>query len=165
MYAFIAQDPTRTKRFASTMSKASPSSLEFLSSAPIWGTLRPTATVVDVGGSRGHVSAFIAQKFPNLHFVVQDLPSTTADFEEALLPRDGEGRVEIMEHDFFEPQPVQGADVYLFRFVFHNWSDGYCSKILRALVPALRSGATVVVNDHCMPEPGTLGLLSERRIR
>ncbi|KAL9610543.1 MAG: hypothetical protein Q9167_004755 [Letrouitia subvulpina] len=168
MYAFLAQDPTRAKRFASTMSTASPSSLEFLSSAPIWGTLGPTATVVDVGGSRGHVSAFLAQKFPSLHFIVQDLRSTTAEVEHALpdtLPGDGEGRVKIMEHDFFKPQPMQGADVYLFRFVFHNWSDGYCVKILRALVPAMRSGAKVAVNDHCMPEPGTLGLSSEKRIR
>ena len=151
MYSFLAQDHIRAKRFAGTMSMASPESLAFLSSAPIWQTLRATATVVDVGGSRGHVSAFLAQSFPNIHFIVQDLPSTTVDAEPAqsyVLPEDMKEIVRVMEHDFFEPQPVQGADVYLFRFVFHNWSDGYCVKILRALLPAMRSGVKIVVNDH-----------------
>ena len=114
------------------------------------------------------MSAFLAQKFPSLRFVVQDLPATTAEIGPAtayMLPGDVKERVTLMEHDFFEPQPVQGADVYMFRFVFHNWSDEYCLKILRALVPAMRPGAKVVVNDHCMPEPGVLGLLRERRIR
>lgn len=168
MYTFIAQDETRAKRFASTMSLASPASLRFLSSASIWRTLQPNATVVDLGGSRGHVSAFLAQRFPSLHFIVQDLPSTASEIGPALsyqLPADIKGRVSLMEHDFFKAQPIQGADVYLFRFIFHNWSDDYCVKILRALVPALRSGAKVVVNDHCMPEVGALGLLRERRIR
>ena len=168
MYSFLAQDQTRAKRFAGTMSMASPESLAFLSSAPIWQSLRPTATVVDVGGSRGHVSAFLAQKFPHIHFIVQDLPSTTPDTESGLsyvLPEDMKPRVRVMEHNFFRPQPVEGADVYLFRFVFHNWSDGYCVKILRALLPAMRPGAKIVVNDHCMPEAGALGLLRERRIR
>ena len=168
MYSFLAQDHTRAKRFAGTMSMASPESLTFLSSTPIWQSLRPTATVVDVGGSRGHVSAFLAQSFPDISFIVQDLPSTTLDAEPApsyVLPEDMKARVRIMEHDFFNPQPVEGADVYLFRFVFHNWSDGYCVKILRALLPAMRPGVKVVVNDHCMPEAGALGLLRERRIR
>lgn len=168
MYSFLAQDNTRAKRFVGTMSLASAASLTFLSSASIWRTLQPTAMVVDVGGSRGHVSAFLAQKFPSLHFVVQDLPSTAADIGPALsytLPEDVKGRVRLMEHDFFGPQPTQGADVYLFRFIFHNWSDPYCVKILKALVPAMRSGSKIIVNDHCMPEVGALGLLRERRIR
>ena len=100
--------------------------------------------------------------------MVQDLPATTAEIGPAtayMLPEDVKDRVRLMEHDFFEPQPVHGADVYLLRFVFHNWSDEYCLKILRALVPAMSPGAKVVVNDHCMPEPGALGLLRERRIR
>ena len=168
IYSFLAQDPTRAKRFSNTMSMASPSSLTFLASAPIWQSIGPSATVVDVGGSRGHVSAFLAQNFSSPRFVVQDLPATTAEIGPATayrLPENVKERVTLMEHDFFEPQPVREADVYLFRFVFHNWSDEYCLKILRALVPAMGPGTKVVVNDHCMPEPGALGLLRERRIR
>lgn len=94
--------------------------------------------MVDEGGSRGPVSASLAQNLPSLHFVVQDLSATTAEIGPATayrLPENVKEKVTLTEHDFFEPQPVHEADVYLFRFVFHNWSDEYCLKILRALVP------------------------------
>ena len=106
MYSFLAQDRARAKRFSNTISMASPSTLAFLASAPIWSTLPPTAKVVDVGGSRGHVSAFLAQKFLGLRFVVQDLPATTAEIGPAVsytLPEDVKDRVTLMEYDFFEP--------------------------------------------------------------
>ena len=70
-----------------------------------------------------------------------------------------------MSHDFFTIQPVKDADVYLFRWIFHNWSDGYCIKILRNLVPALKNGAMIVINDNVLPEPGTMGLWQEERLR
>ena len=100
--------------------------------------------------------------------MVQDLAATTAEIGPAasyLLPEDVKERVTLLEHDFFETRPVHEADAYLFRFVAHNWSDEYCLRILRALVPVLRPGKKVVVNDHCMPEPAALGLLRERRNR
>ena len=60
-----------------------------------------------------------------------------------------------MAHDFFkEAQPVHGADVYFFRFIFHNWPDKYCLKILRSLIPALKTGAKVVIIDYVLPGPG-----------
>lgn len=68
-----------------------------------------------VGGSRRHVSAFLAQKFPDLHFVVQDISSETTKVKHFRLPEDGKKRVKIMKHDFFKPQSVRGVDVYLFR--------------------------------------------------
>jgi hypothetical protein len=55
-----------------------------------------------------------------------------------------------MAHDFFTPQTVV-ADVYLLRWILHNWSDKYCMRILRALIPALKPGARVVVNEDVRP--------------
>lgn len=51
-----------------------------------------------------------------------------------------------MVHDFFTPQPV-AADAYFFRMIFHDWSNKNCVRILRALVPVLRKGAKVLIND------------------
>lgn len=67
--------------------------------------------------------------------------------------------------DMFEEQELKGADVDLMRFVLHGWPDEYCVRILKAMVPALKKGARVVVQDHMLPEPGTLGLLDGLRIR
>lgn len=74
-------------------------------------------------------------------------------------------RLTFMPHDFLTEQPVKNADVYLFRWIFHNWPDKYCVLILRNLIPALKKGAMVVINDNCLPEPRTLGLWQEEKIR
>lgn len=70
-----------------------------------------------------------------------------------------------MAHDFITPQPIHGADVYIFRWIFHNWSDKYCVRILKNLIPALKPGAKIVVNDTVLPQPGVLSNWQESRIR
>jgi hypothetical protein len=71
-----------------------------------------------------------------------------------------------MAHDFFTEQPVKDADIYLLRFILHNWSDSYCIDILRRLVPALKDGARVLVNDIVLPDLGGMGSnVREARMR
>jgi hypothetical protein len=117
-----------------------------------------------MGGNQGYVSFAIAEAFPTLNFVVQDTagmrtPETIGTVPEAL-----RSRARLTTHDFMKPQTVV-ADAYLFRMVMHDFSDKYCLQILRALVPALRRGAKVVVNDGALPDPGTVGYIEERTIR
>ena len=38
-------------------------------------------------------------------------------------------------------------------------------QILRALIPALKKGAKVVINDGTLPEPGTAGYVEEKAMR
>ncbi|PWY88574.1 S-adenosyl-L-methionine-dependent methyltransferase [Aspergillus sclerotioniger CBS 115572] len=121
-------------------------------------------TIVDIGGSNGEVSIEIAARYPNVHCIVQDLPDTIAGLT-AKVPSALAARVTGMAHDFLTPQPVYGADVYLLRWILHDWSDKYAIQILRNLTPALKKGARVVVNDICIPEPGRLGPKAERDLR
>ena len=76
-----------------------------------------------------------------------------------------QSRVLLTTHDFFTPQPVKDADVYFFRHIIHNWPDLYCIKILRNLVPALKNGARVLINDGVAPEPGTMNVFEDKLIR
>ena len=123
-----------------------------------------TGIIVDVGGSQGQVSIAIAEKYPNVKCIVQDLPDGIAGFE-SQLPEHLKGRVSAMEHDFFTTQPINGADIYLFRWILHDWSDKYCVNILRCLIPALKKGAKILINDICIPQPGQLGLTADRSLR
>lgn len=66
-----------------------------------------------------------------------------------------------MGHDFFTEQPVKNADVYFFRCTLHNWADNFVIKALRALIPALKPGARVVIQDHGRAPPGTIALTEE----
>ncbi|KAI0020335.1 S-adenosyl-L-methionine-dependent methyltransferase [Xylariomycetidae sp. FL0641] len=139
-----------------------------------WGRLAVGSTVVDVGGGAdGHCARALADAFPALRFVVQDI--------EAAAPEDeGEGeeqvdggssssssRLRFMRYDFFTPQPVAGADVYLLRRVLHHHPDKYAVRILCAQMAALRAkpGARLVIMDDVAIRSGMLTTLEERKSR
>lgn len=84
-----------------------------------------------------------------------------AAIEQEVQPK---SRIRFMVLDSFTEQPVS-ADLYLFRYIFHNWPDQYAMKILRQLIPVLKPGARILVNDHLLPEPNTASLTTEREIR
>jgi hypothetical protein len=121
---------------------------------------KPGAVFVDVGGNHGYGSLAIAKATSHLTFVVEDMASVieTAQKQEMLpggvLKDEQAGhRLSLRPYDIFSgPQPVQHADVYFFRAIFHNWSDLKCKEILANLLPALKPGAHVVICDIVLPE-------------
>ena len=166
-WEYYASRPELARRFADSMCVFSSGvglSTSFLVKGYPWSSVgRGRGIVVDVGGSRGSQCVAIAQSFPDLRFVVQDLPDMIEGAAEEL-PTDVDLRIKFMEHDFFTEQPVS-ADVYLFRIVFHNWSDANVIKILKSTIPAMRPGARIVLNDYLIPELGTLPPTKEREVR
>ncbi|EGN94261.1 hypothetical protein SERLA73DRAFT_15737, partial [Serpula lacrymans var. lacrymans S7.3] len=61
------------------------------------------------------------------------------------------GRVVFQEHDFFAPQPIKDADVFLLRAVLHDWPDRYAKRILRRLREAAELGTRLIIADHVLP--------------
>ncbi|ROV93857.1 hypothetical protein VMCG_08810 [Cytospora schulzeri] len=133
-------------------------------------------TFVDIGGSHGFVCVELARRWRGMRFVVQDLVSTVESAPDPV-SEDGQvaGRVEFMAHDFFMEQVVKGADgekmlnnfgtVYYFRWIMHNYSTPYAVKILQNLIPALKPGARIIINDHCLREPGQENPWDEKIMR
>jgi hypothetical protein len=163
MFEFFEEHPDRMSRFKDAMS--------FLQTFPglensyvlkgfDWASLGK-ATIVDVGGSHGLVSIDIAKEFPDLRFIVQDLPKVIEDAK-TKVPAELADRVTFMAHDFFTEQPVKDADIYYFRWILHDWSDKYCIKILKALIPALKRGARIILSERCLEPPCTLPLRQEK---
>ncbi|PPJ59005.1 hypothetical protein CBER1_11676 [Cercospora berteroae] len=126
-----------------------------------WAAMGPIL-LVDVGGSQGNVAFQVARRFANVHVIVQDMPNVVASVS---VPEDLRERARLMPHNFFDPQPVTGADVYFLRLILHNWSDAYCLRILKSLLPALKNGTRVIVQESLMPEPGSGPLWRERKAR
>ncbi|KAJ8069276.1 hypothetical protein OCU04_002937 [Sclerotinia nivalis] len=123
-----------------------------------------SGTIVDVGGSHGFVCKELAKTFPSLNFIVQELSATieSAPALDASLS----ARITYMAHDFLNPQPVENADVYLFRWIMRNYSKKYAANILCQLKPALKKGARLLINDYCLPEAGNSSVgLEERAMR
>ncbi|CAJ2509478.1 Uu.00g145040.m01.CDS01 [Anthostomella pinea] len=136
MFDFLAAHPEPAARIAAGMRlyAARPDlDVRHLVDAWAWGDLPTGATVVDVGGSHGEAALALARAFPSLKLVVQDIDALTIRAADASKPADGGSRVRFMTHDFFIEQPVVGAD---------------------ALIPALKPGARVILNDVVVPGPG-----------
>lgn len=186
MFATLGKDPVRGKRFGGAMASLTGGEgyeVKYLIDNYDWESINERAgTVVDVGGSHGFVCVELAEKFDKMKFVVQDLPNMVASAPK--LEGDLAERITFQGYDFYTPQPMKGADgmyrsllveheipgltpsiVYLFRWIFHNNPDLYATKILHGLIPALKKGAKVVINDHCLPEPGQESLWDEKIIR
>lgn len=70
--------------------------------------------------------------------------------------------MEFRVYDFFEEQVVRGAEVYVLRQILNDWSDEYATRVLRALILALKKGAKVAINDAVLPEHGEVHLVQER---
>jgi len=121
-------------------------------------------TVVDVGGGLGHVSRALASHNPLVKCIVEDSLDVISQGQDAL-PADLHARISFQAHDFFTEQPVKGADIYLLRLVLHDWSDKYAKMILKALIPALKPGAKVVINDRVIPSWREAPYLKEREAR
>ncbi|KAJ3578752.1 hypothetical protein NPX13_g1815 [Xylaria arbuscula] len=161
-YAELSKDPERARRFGGAMS--------FFTSGEGYalhhlidgfdGSAVGAGTVVDVGGSRGDAAFSIARQYPDIRLIVQELAEVVA------MSKEEPGlNVTFMVHDFFNEQPVKGADVYLLRWILHNWPDKYCIRILRALIPALKRGSRVLIMDFVMPPPLALPNLVDRKLR
>ena len=106
------------------------------------------------------------QVFPNLEHMVQDSISMLASAAQHDFS-DLNGRVTIMPHDFFTPQPVAGAAASPLRYITHNWSDEDFIRIFRALVPALEKsapGTPLLINNVVLSALGEASRYHENRM-
>ncbi|ORY59300.1 putative O-methyltransferase [Pseudomassariella vexata] len=166
----LAQNPALHKQFAGYMRAVATNQgthMKHLVNGLEWGS-NPKATIVDVGGSTGHSCIALAQAYPGLNFIVQDLPEVVEGgpkILEGVNDASVSSRIQYQGHNFFETNPVIGADVYLLRMILHDWNFENCVKILGAIVPSMRSKSSIVIMDSVLPAPESVPRSSERIIR
>jgi 6-hydroxytryprostatin B O-methyltransferase len=116
--------------------------------------------IVDLGGGNGHIAIPIAEKYPKLKIIIQDLEANKQHAAE-LIPTKLKDRVTFQVQDFFQPQAAKtGARAFFLRHIIHDWSDEDASRILKHLVPEVENGAKILVSDRVLgsssPRPTTL---------
>jgi 6-hydroxytryprostatin B O-methyltransferase len=163
-FNFFASEPRRAKRFRKAMAgmtRGDRFNLDHLVNGYDWPSLPDGGTIVDIGGGGGHCSMAIAAANPNLNFIVQDMKSA---FEGTALPENLKSRIQFVQHDFFKPQDSTG-DVYLLRWILHDYPDKFALSILKAQISAMRSGSKLIVMEGIMQPVGTQTRLDERKSR
>ncbi|KAL0059267.1 hypothetical protein AAF712_013991 [Marasmius tenuissimus] len=120
-----------------------------------WQKLPAGSLVVDVGGGIGSVTHNIIKSYPDLKFVVQDLPGVVEDGKKwwsSNMPEAiSSGQITLQAHDFFTPQPQKNATVFMIKQILHDWSDQYCEKILKQLRTSATPDTTLLVLESIMP--------------
>lgn len=101
--------------------------------------------------------------------MVEDLPETISN-SSALLsshPETIRSRISTKSHDFFTPQTLKGADIYLFRMILHDWPASEALNILRNHLEALKANprARIVIMDTVVPLPGSISVVEEALLR
>ncbi|KAJ2981742.1 hypothetical protein NUW58_g6609 [Xylaria curta] len=165
IYEVLASDAERAARFSNAMKAFSTTSVFYITHLTDnydWASLGKVE-VVDVGGAQGHVALELAKRFENLDIPVQDIYEVVRHAENQL-PGEFKNQTRFLAHDLFAPQTLS-ADVFIFRWVLHNWSDEHCLRILRAQIPSLKPNARIVIQDGCLPAPGTIAHWQEKYIR
>ncbi|KAK4973032.1 hypothetical protein LTR42_006326 [Elasticomyces elasticus] len=107
--------------------------------------------MVDVGGGVGGQVGAFRKQCPGLpgRCILQDLPDT---IKNNTSPPEG---VELMSYDFFTPQPVKGARIYLFRSVCHDWDDSHSRELLSNTVAAMDPEySRLLVDDWVLTDIG-----------
>ena len=144
------------KHFMSVLPGANP---QLLIDYDLWSTISPHSTVVDVGGGDGWTARLLAKRYPHFKVILQDKPHVVKMAQDM-------GTVEIQAHDFFEDQSLRDVDVFILRWILHDWPDSYAVRILKALIPALKNASRVLINDQVSPgQSGTIPFLAERAVR
>ncbi|PLB55898.1 putative O-methyltransferase [Aspergillus steynii IBT 23096] len=160
-FEVLEKDATNQARWHDAMAVHDDSIIRLVAQAYDWGSVQ---SLVDIGGSEGHVATVIANSFPDITITVQDRPEIIA---RARSRSSQHPRVSFVEHDFFTLQPLT-ADAYFLRLILHDWNDADSAQIVRQIIPAMREGTRLLIMDAVLPEPreeGNGSVLRERQLR
>jgi hypothetical protein len=111
---------------------------------------------LDVGGANGEVVRAMMRANPDLRGGVFDLPHVVPEAEAAARKDGLNDRFVAVAGDFFAS--VSPADLYLLKYILHDWDDDECVRILNNCRAALQKGGRIVVIDYLVGELGTPGL-------
>lgn len=110
-----------------------------------WKSIRPGGVIVDVGGGPGHMLLPIIKNNPTLKGVLQDreeiVPAAKENFDKNLPGAD----VEFDAVDFFEAQPRKQADIYMLRWILHDWSDERAVALLKQQAAVMGPNSKIII--------------------
>jgi ubiquinone/menaquinone biosynthesis C-methylase UbiE len=104
------------------------------------------STLVDIGGGQGSLLTKILQKYPTMNGILLDRSSVIVSAAEVITGEVAQ-RCKLVAGSFFETIP-EGADGYIIKQVFHNWSDDDCITILKSCRQAMKPEGRILIVDR-----------------
>jgi hypothetical protein len=96
---------------------------------------------LDIGGASGDVIRAMMRANPELHGGVFDLPHIIPGAVQAAKVDGLDERFTTVDGDFFESVPA--ADLYVLKYILHDWDDDSCVRILTNCRASLVEGGRI----------------------
>jgi hypothetical protein len=155
IWEYFAEHSEEGARFGEAMRELTAIDLAALARAYPWPQ---QGVICDVGGGVGTLLAAILERRERARGVLLDAPEVLGDAEAFLRSRGVADRVERRAGDLFGELDAC-ADVYVLKWILHDWNDDACRGILRRVRATMPAGSRVVVIDQHL-EPGRPSPLS-----
>ena len=117
-------------------------------------------TIADIGGGHGLLLATVLGANSQAKGILFDQPQVVAGAAEVLAANDVAERVETVGGNFFEEIPVE-ADIYMMKFIIHDWNDEESAAILSNLAKSAKPGARVLLVESVVEEDDSVPSMSK----
>jgi hypothetical protein len=148
LYEYYGKHPEEARWFGRAMSRVTTTMVTELAASGF----RPLASgrIVDLGGGRGTLLAYLLQADPAATGVLFDRAEALAEAPQVLADAGLTGRAEPMPGDFLHEVPP--ADLYVLSQVLHNWDDEQVRAILGLCRAAGPPGSSIMVIELMLPD-------------
>ncbi|KAJ7455810.1 S-adenosyl-L-methionine-dependent methyltransferase [Mycena latifolia] len=155
-FDYLKGRPSELEQWSKAVRSLGAAAQEALIADYPWESL-DSGVFIDCGGGQGNLSILLSRKLKNSIFVIQDLPEvipiTEKDVQRDCMDLLEQGRVIVEAHDFFTVQN-RAANVYMFRYILHNWSDADCVTILKNTAKAAGPQARFLIIEFIATPSG-----------
>jgi hypothetical protein len=149
-FEYLRQNPEAALNFDEAMTGFSHGEAQAVAAAFDFSNFR---TVVDVGGGHGTLLTSILNAHSQLHGVLCDQPHVVEGARSHLANNGLMHRCDIVEGDFLQSIPP-GNDVYILKYILHDWDDDHSLTILKNCRQAMTFDARLLVVEAVVPAPG-----------
>lgn len=144
VWDYFGEHPDQGARFGNAMRELTAIDVAALARAYPWPR---RGVICDVAGGIGSLLAAILMRRPSARGILLDAPEVLAEADRFLRARGLTDRVERRPGDLFGELRAQ-ADVYVLKWILHDWSDDACRGILRKVRATMPDGAKLVAIDQ-----------------
>lgn len=144
VWEYFGEHPDEGARFGNAMRELTAIDLAALARSYPWPR---EGVICDVGGGIGTLLAAILERRAGARGVLVDAPEVLVEAEGFLRSRGVGDRVERRAGDLFGEMEAR-ADVYVLKWILHDWSDDACRDILRRVRATMPVGSKIVAIDQ-----------------
>jgi O-methyltransferase domain/Dimerisation domain len=111
--------------------------------------------LLDVGGGSGCFCIALAERHPQLHCTIMELPAMCEVAGEYIAAARLGERVDTRAVDMFRQEWPRGYDAMFFSNILHDWDFDTCAQLLAKARAALPDGGRVFIHEALLDDSGT----------